>query len=196
MKVRFVFNAWIESRDQNQPDDNGVNYLMQWLQFLNIRKAQLIIPYTSRSSLVEQSPILQCLLIMFSTLLLMVSNVFQNTNVPIHKRVCVITPPYYLDWFDRSYPNVSLNRDEGPFCLQCMNWIQGPKPTGRQWGQLFDAVVTILKYKKSTIDHSIYIKVFSGGTVSYIAVFTYYVLNTTTNDTVFTELRIFFEEYF
>ena len=29
-----------------------------------------------------------------------VSNAFQNTNVPIHERVCVIPPPYYLDLFE------------------------------------------------------------------------------------------------
>ena len=49
-----------------------------------------------------------------------VSNAFQNTNVPIHERVFVSPPAYYLDWFERSYPNVPINRDDGPFCLQCM----------------------------------------------------------------------------
>ena len=38
-----------------------------------------------------------------------VSNAFQNTKFPINERVCVSTPPYYLDWFERSYPNVPLN---------------------------------------------------------------------------------------
>ena len=42
-------------------------------------------------------------------------NSFQNTNVPIHERVCVGTPPYYLGWFERSYPNVPLNLDYCPF---------------------------------------------------------------------------------
>ena len=56
-----------------------------------------------------------------------VSNAFQNTNVPIHERVCVIPPPYYLDWFEIFHPNVPLNLDDGPFCLQCMNVIQGTK---------------------------------------------------------------------
>ena len=27
-----------------------------------------------------------------------VSNVFQNTNVPIHERFCVSPTPYYIDW--------------------------------------------------------------------------------------------------
>ena len=49
-----------------------------------------------------------------------VSNAFQNTNIPIHERFCVSTPSYYLDWFERSYLNVTLNRDDGPFCIQCM----------------------------------------------------------------------------
>ena len=45
------------------------------------------------------------------------SNVFRNTNVPIHERVCIIPPPYYLYWFESSYPNVPINLDYGPFVL-------------------------------------------------------------------------------
>ena len=74
-----------------------------------------------------------------------VSNVFYNTNVTIHEIVCVGPPPYYIDFFERYYPNVPLNRDNGTFCLSCMNGIQGTKPAGRQWNRLLDAVVTILK---------------------------------------------------
>ena len=59
-----------------------------------------------------------------------VSNEFQNTNVPIHERVCVSPPPYYLDWFEISYPNVPLNRDDGLFFPQCMNGIQGKNRSG------------------------------------------------------------------
>ena len=114
-----------------------------------------------------------------------VSNELQNTNVPIHERVCVSTPLHYLNWFEISYPNVPLNRDDGPFCIQCMNEIQGTKPDGRQWNRLLDAVVTIIKYKKSTIDHTIYIKGFSNGTVTYLSVSTDDVLNTTNNETSF-----------
>ena len=67
-----------------------------------------------------------------------VSNAFQNKNVPIHEIVCVSPPPYYIDWFEESYPNVPLNRDDGPFCLQFINGIQETKPTGRQWNRLID----------------------------------------------------------
>ena len=56
-----------------------------------------------------------------------------------------------------------------------------------QWLQL-------MKYKKITIDHAIYIKVFS--VVTYLTVSTYDVLSTTNNETEFPELRRVFEEYF
>ena len=95
-----------------------------------------------------------------------------------------------------SYPNFHLNRYYGPFFLKCVNGIQGTKPARRQWNRILDAMVTILKYKKITIGHAIYTKIFYDGTVSYITVYTYDILNTTNNETSFTQLRIFFEEAF
>ena len=59
-----------------------------------------------------------------------VSNAFQNTNFPIHDIVCVVPPQYYINWFGISHPNVTLNRDVGPFFLQCINGIPGGKPAG------------------------------------------------------------------
>ena len=72
----------------------------------------------------------------------------------------------------------------------------GGKPSGRQCNWLLDAVVKIIKYKKSTIDHVIYIKVFSYVTESYLTVSTDYFINTTTNETSFPELTRVFEEDF
>ena len=40
-----------------------------------------------------------------------INNAFQNKHFPIHERVCVIPPTYYIDWFERSYPNVPINLD-------------------------------------------------------------------------------------
>ena len=57
-------------------------------------------------------------------------------------------------------------------------------------------MVTVLKYKKSTIDNAIYIKFLSDVTVSYLTVSTDYVIRTTNIETAFTEPPIFFEEYF
>ena len=52
-----------------------------------------------------------------TAIILDVSNAFQNTNVPIHESFCVSPPPYFIDWFERSYPNFPLNIYDGPFVL-------------------------------------------------------------------------------
>ena len=82
------------------------------------------------------------------------------------------------------------------FCLQYMNGIQGGGASGRQWNRLLDAVMKILKYKKIIIDHDIYIKIFTDGTLSYLTVYTGGVLNTTNNETEFPELTRAFKEHF
>ena len=76
-----------------------------------------------------------------------------------------------------------------------MSGIQGTKTSGRQLNILLDAVFSILKYKKSTIYHTIYIKVFTDGTFSYLTVFTDYVINTTNNDKLFPELTRVLKEH-
>ena len=64
-----------------------------------------------------------------------------------------------------------------------MNRIQGTKSARQQLNRLIDAVVTIIKYKKITIDNAIYIKFLTDITVSYLTVSTDYFLNTTNNET-------------
>ena len=67
-----------------------------------------------------------------------------------------------------------------------MNGIQLAKSVWRKWNILLNAVVTILNYNKSTIDHAIYIKVFS----DEITVSVGGVINTTNDETKFSELTI------
>ena len=112
-----------------------------------------------------------------------VINAFQNINFPIHEIFGVSTPPYYLDWFEISYPNVPLNQYDGPFFLQFINVIQGKKSAGQKYNRLLDAVINILKYNKISIDIAIYINLFSDETVSYLKVSTGDVLNTNNNET-------------
>ena len=57
-------------------------------------------------------------------------------------------------------------------------------------------MVTVIYYNKSTTNNDIYIKAFSDGTVSYLTISTDDVLNSTNNETVFTELINILEEYF
>ena len=71
-----------------------------------------------------------------------------------------------------------------------MNGIHGTNPSVRQWNRILDAVVTIFKYKKSKFYHSIYIKVFTNVTVSYLTVSTDDVLNNTNNKNAFPEPTI------
>ena len=47
----------------------------------------------------------------------------------------------------------------------------------------------VLKYKKSTIDHTIYSKDFSEGTVSYLTVSTDNVINTTNNEIAYPKIN-------
>ena len=75
-----------------------------------------------------------------------------------------------------------------------MNVIQETKPPGLQYNQLLDAVVTMMKYEKSTISHDIYINVFSNGIVSYVSFNINGVLNNTNNETSFPELRRVFKK--
>ena len=42
MMVHFVLNALMEFKEQNQPSDNIIDSLMQWLQLLDIRKKTII----------------------------------------------------------------------------------------------------------------------------------------------------------
>ena len=125
-----------------------------------------------------------------------VSNTFHNTNVQIHEILFISPPPYYLDQFEKYYLNVSLNKDDVPFYSQYMNIIQGNNSLGWQRNQPLHEVVKILKHKKTTIGHAIYIKVFSDGTVPYITVSTDDVLDYTNKETDFIELRHVFEKYF
>ena len=62
--------------------------------------------------------------------------------------------------------------------------------------EVVEQKVTIIKYKKITIDHGIYIKVFSDEKVCHLTVSTDHVLNTNNKETLFTELTRVFEERF
>ena len=70
-------------------------------------------------------------------------------------------------------------------------WDSRGETARRKCNKLLDALVTILKYKKITIDRSIYIMLLYYGTVSYLDVSTDDILKTNNNETIFPELRSF-----
>ena len=71
-----------------------------------------------------------------TTIILDVSNDFHNTDYPIHERVFVILQPYYLDWFEKTYPYIPLNQDYIHLFLKCVHIIQGTRQEVRQYNQL------------------------------------------------------------
>ena len=50
-----------------------------------------------------------------ASIIMDVSNAFNNTNVPIHEIFCASQTTCNLDQFEESYPNVPLNLDDGLF---------------------------------------------------------------------------------
>ena len=62
--------------------------------------------------------------------------------------------------------------------------------------RLLGVVVTIIKYNKITMYHSIYIKVLSGVTVSYSTFSDYDIMNTKYEEIAFPKLRKVFKEEF
>ena len=74
--------------------------------------------------------------------------------------------------------------------------FRGGGPAGLKWGNILDAAVAIIKYKKITIYCDIDIKVFSDVTLSYITVSTDNFLNTNNSETESPKLRKLLEEAF
>ena len=48
-------------------------------------------------------------------IILDVNNAFQNKSFPIHEIFYVSPTPYHLDWFERYYPNFTLNQYDVSF---------------------------------------------------------------------------------
>ena len=76
-----------------------------------------------------------------------------------------------------------------------MNGIQGIKTDGLKLIILLDVVFTLMIYKKITIYHSIYIKVFYDGNVPYPTVFVDDVFKNTNNMTAFPGLTRVLEDF-
>ena len=70
----FVLSVLVEFKEQIHLEDNGIDSLMQWSQFLSTRRAQLIMLSTSKFLLIAQCPILHSPLMMFSILLIMITH--------------------------------------------------------------------------------------------------------------------------
>jgi hypothetical protein len=87
-----------------------------------------------------------------------VKNAFQNTMIPEDQRQHLSLPPYYISWFRRKYPTVTIEEaPDGRYCIQTINAIQGTKPAGRQWNDVLTTVLTTLKSQRNHIDHGVFL---------------------------------------
>ena len=86
-----------------------------------------------------------------------VTNAFQTTIKDPSKRIFATLPPFYLNWFKKYYPNVSLDPSPGPYVVQVCNGIQGDKAAGRDWNILLHKVLTQFELIRIPIDHGLYV---------------------------------------
>ena len=100
-----------------------------------------------------------------------------------------------MDCFEKSYPDVTLNEYDSPFCLWFMNITQRGLISGWQCNWLLDAVITILKEKKTISYYVIYNKVLYDGTMSSLIVAIDDILINTNNDTAFTVSEDFWRSF-
>lgn len=86
-----------------------------------------------------------------------VTNAFQNTILPPHKREYVTLPPYYLEWFKRRHPLITVDETKGRLCIQACNGMQGTKPAGRNWNQALHAVLTTFGLQNVPAEQALYV---------------------------------------
>ena len=79
-------------------------------------------------------------------------NFFQNAIRDPKDKVCMCLPPYYLEWFNFTYPNTRVTLNKGRLVVQLFNVCQGSTYAGRLLNQHFDRVLGKLGLNRSTWD--------------------------------------------
>ena len=63
-----------------------------------------------------------------------VTNCFQNDAIPPEKRIFIILPPVYLEWFQEQFPHIKLEKSkDNRYVIQTINGMQGRKDAGHNW---------------------------------------------------------------
>ena len=103
-----------------------------------------------------------------------VRNAFQNTQRSVSERVLLTPPPFYLEWFNLRYPHLSISRDDGPFCLQAVNGIQGTKDIGRVWNIVLRKILMAppLEFTRLNSEPGVFVKHYPGNQKHIIGVST------------------------
>ena len=102
-------------------------------------------------------------------------NAFQNTLVPIAKRVIVTLPPKFLAWYHWHYPEYLLPSSEsGKYATQIQRGIQGDCEVGRMFYILLKLIIKAFNMKQCPFESVLYFYVGKNGEK--------FVLNTTTDN--------------
>jgi hypothetical protein len=129
-----------------------------------------------------------------------VKNAFQNAMLPVGQQAHLTMPPYYLQWFRRKYPMVTIEplaAKADKYCLQSINAIQGTKPTGNQWNKILTNVLEHRKYKQNLVNHAVFVyhspdktqtQIICVSTDDFLCIFTH--------QSLFDELCTSFKKYF
>ena len=89
--------------------------------------------------------------------LLDVENCFQTTLVPKDRRIVMHAPPFWLDWYRRTFPECKIKESvDGKYYVQAFNGLQGQKDIGRVWYTFMHKMLIIFGFRRFPQDHALY----------------------------------------
>ena len=86
-----------------------------------------------------------------------IGNAFQNTLVPLLQRIYVRCPPFYIEWFEQTYPHHKLPPMKTCYVLQAVHAIQGSKTAGNEWSELSTQLFEQMGMAKNATDNAVFV---------------------------------------
>ncbi len=123
-----------------------------------------------------------------------VKNAFQTSIAPPEYRIYVTIPPLYLEWLKET-ENFEYDRDI-KYVRQMLNANQGTKSASHIWYWLLVPILTKYGFIRSTVDHAFFIKSCGEKSYFYICLATDDLLCSHPNETEFSKLVLYLQEYF
>ena len=122
----------------------GIDFTVSYAPVANIQSIRVIIAIAAAEGMTIH--------------ILDISNAFQSTVIAYPKeRHYISLPAQYLQWFRRKWPTHPLaSSKSSDLVLQCLKSIQGTKPAGRMWYDLFSSVLRSLGMQRSDSDHGVF----------------------------------------
>jgi hypothetical protein len=87
-----------------------------------------------------------------------VANAYQNTLIPIERRVVVYTPPRFMDWYKWRYPEHKFELSpSNRYATQILRGIQGDKEIGRAWYLLLRTILRKFGFRQCKVEQALYL---------------------------------------